>query len=82
MDPCHILAFDRVVKEIKNREKSINKMFIISFEKEIQDLTKFLKNIEYGSDSVDMIHKWWYDMIAYKLKLKYGIGNVDLTVPL
>jgi hypothetical protein len=81
MDPCHILAFDKVVKQIKQREKPINKMFNFTFEKEIQDLNKFLNDVEYAPDSVDTVHKWWLEMIAYKLKLKYGIANVDLRLP-
>jgi hypothetical protein len=70
MDPCHINTFSRVFRAKKKRS---NDTFNASFEKDIQSINRFLIDVEYSDGAADLIRKWWSDLVAYKIKTKYGL---------
>jgi|688.fasta_scaffold243591_5 hypothetical protein len=70
MDPCHINTFSRVLRTKKKRS---NDTFNASFEKDIQSINRFLVDVEYSDGAADLIRKWWSDLVAYKIKTKYGL---------
>jgi hypothetical protein len=73
MDPCHINTFSRVLHDVKTKKKRSNDTFNASFEKDIQSINQFLINVEYSDKAADLIRKWWSDLVAYKIKTKYGL---------
>lgn len=75
MDPCHINTFTRVLDEVKPKKKRSSEAFNAPFEKDIRAINLFLVDVEYSDGAADLIHKWWGDLVAYKLKVKYGLGK-------
>jgi hypothetical protein len=73
MDPCHINTFSRVLHDVKTKKKRSNDTFNASFEKDIQSINRFLIDVEYSDGAADLIRKWWSDLMAYKIKTKYGL---------
>lgn len=71
MDPCHILLDNN--KEIKPTRESMDSMFNATFEKEVQGILKFLMDIEYNSKNIDIVHKWWCEMVQHKISQKYNL---------
>lgn len=74
MDPCHILL-DEIKEEKKTTRESIDRMFNATFEKEVQNLMSFLLNVPFEAQSVDIVHRWWDEMIHFKLAQKYGFTS-------
>ena len=73
MDPCHINTFSRVLHDVNAKKKRSNDTFNASFEKDIQSINLFLVDVEYSDGAADLIRKWWSDLVAYKIKTKYGL---------
>lgn len=78
MDPCHINTFSRVLHDVKAKKKRSNDTFNASFEKDIQSINRFLVDVEYNDGAAELIHKWWSDLVAYKIKTKYGLGKYNI----
>lgn len=73
MDPCHINTFSRVLDDVKAKKKRSKGAFNAPFEKDIQSINRFLVDVEYSDGAADLIRKWWSDLVAYKIKAKYGL---------
>ena len=73
MDPCHILLDNN--KEVKPSRESMRNMFNTTFEKEIQSMLRFLTDIEFNTPNVDIVHRWWSEMIQHKISQKYNLTS-------